>query len=158
MYKTVAHIPNNAVKGSTSDDGGSSKVLVFRIGLIHRLSCKMFRFDRLKWQAKERSLKHLAKFKEYNTWFTIGCGFNLKLPLFEEWLDEYPESRHPHTKFALFFEDCYTDERIAKFVAAVRERFPTQVCEVHKGISEEEMAAIIGFVEEFSGESSVVEQ
>lgn len=96
-------------------------------------------------------MNNVEKFKEYSAWKPIACSVNLKLPLFNEWLDEIKEAQRPHTKFALFFQAELTDERIEKFVSALRAKYPTQDVEIHKGVTAEEMTEIIAFCDEFNG-------
>lgn len=97
-------------------------------------------------------MNNIEKFKGYSVWTPIGCSVNLKLPLFNEWLDELEEHRRPHLKFALFFQEELTDERIEKFISALRDKFPTQDVEINKGVTDQEMTEIIAFCCEFNGE------
>ena len=104
---------------------------------------------------KERTksiMNNAEKFKQYSVVVPIGCSVNLKLPLFNEWLDEVEEHQKPHIKFALFFQEGLTDERIQKFVSALRDKFPTQAVEINKGVTSQEMTEIIAFCREFNNE------
>ena len=100
-------------------------------------------------------MNNVEKFKEYSVWLPIGCGVDLKLPLFNEWLDEVEKYRHRYTKFALFFQEGLTDERIEKFISALRDKYPTQEIEINKGVTGQEMAEIIAFVREFNNEEQI---
>lgn len=100
-------------------------------------------------------MNNVEKFKEYSVWKAIGCSVDLKLPLFNEWLDEIEEYQRPHLKFALFFQAELTDERIQKFVSTLRDKFPTQAVEINKGVTAQEMAEIIAFCQEFNGEEEI---
>ena len=100
-------------------------------------------------------MNNVEIFKQYSVWTPIGCTVNLKMPLFNEWLDEIEEHQKPHIKFALFFQDELTDERIEKFISALRDKYPTQEIEINKGVTGQEMAEIIAFCDEFNGEEQI---
>ena len=100
-------------------------------------------------------MNNVEKFKDYSVWTAIGCSIDLKLPLFNEWLDEVEEYQKPHIKFVLFFQDGLTDERIQKFISALRDKFPTQAVEINKGVTSQEMEEIIAFCCEFNGEEQI---
>ena len=96
---------------------------------------------------KERTksiMNNVEKFKQYSVVMPIGCSVNLKLPLFNEWLDEV-EHQKPYIKFTLFFQEGLTDERIQKFVSALRDKFPTQAVEINKGVTSQEITQITAF-------------
>ena len=97
-------------------------------------------------------MNNVEKFKYHSVWMPIGCSIDLKIPLFNEWLDEVEDSRKSHIKFVIFFQEGLADERIDKFMSALRDKFPTQEVEINKGVTEQEMSEIIAFCREFNGD------
>ena len=99
-----------------------------------------------------KNMNNVEMFKHYSSIIPIGCSVNLELENFKDWLEQTPDHQMPHVKYALFFQEELTEDRIQEFVSVIKGKYPDNQIEINKGVTENEMAEIVFFCQTFNNE------